>query len=122
MKLRIKGNSIRFRLAQGEVTRLAERGKIWAETDFGAARLRYGVEGSDLAVPQAEFAAGVLRLRVPAAELHHWATSDQVSLHAQQPLSKGALKLLLEKDFQCLQPREDEDESDLFPHPEAAGP
>jgi hypothetical protein len=30
------------------------------------------------------------------------------------------LKILVEKDFACLAPREGEDESDMFPHPKAA--
>ena len=32
----------------------------------------------------------------------------------------GSLRILVEKDFACLQPRAHEDESDLFPNPDAS--
>ena len=48
-----------------------------------------------------------------------WADSEQVSIEAVQTIDDGSeLKILVEKDFACLTPREGEDESDLFPHPE----
>ena len=38
----------------------------------------------------------------------------------EQVLDDGSnLKILVEKDFVCLTGRDDEDESDMFPHPEA---
>jgi len=46
------------------------------------------------------------------------AQPDEVSLQAEQPLGDGEnLKLLVEKDFRCLSPREGEDDADLFPNP-----
>jgi hypothetical protein len=47
-----------------------------------------------------------------------WATSEQVSIEANEALDDGdSLKILVEKDFACLAPREDEDETDMYPHP-----
>ena len=40
MKLRIRGNSIRLRLTQSEVRRLAEVGSVEEWTDFGGGRVR----------------------------------------------------------------------------------
>ena len=49
-----------------------------------------------------------------------WATSDQVSIDGEQVLVDGEkLNILVEKDFICLTGRDDEDESDMYPHPEA---
>jgi len=43
-----------------------------------------------------------------------------VSISGEQVLADGdQLKILVEKDFVCLTNREDEDESDMYPHPEA---
>ena len=49
-----------------------------------------------------------------------WATTEQVSIQGEQMLDDGGkLKILVEKDFVCLTGRDDEDESDMYPHPEA---
>jgi hypothetical protein len=42
-----------------------------------------------------------------------------VTLAHEQALPDGSLRITLEKDFACLAPREGEDESDNFPHPQA---
>ena len=48
-----------------------------------------------------------------------WVDSDEVSISSEQQLDQGGLlKILVEKDFACLAPREGEDESDMFPHPQ----
>ena len=47
-----------------------------------------------------------------------WAKTNEVSLHHVQ--DKGTdleCTILIEKDFQCLHQRHDEDESDNFPNP-----
>ena len=47
-------------------------------------------------------------------------STEQVAIAGEQRLDDGALlTLLVEKDFACLAPRPGEDESDMFPHPEA---
>ncbi len=120
LKLRIQDNSIRLRLTRGEVDRVQQEGQVSAATDFpGGARLEYALEASGAARhPEARFAAGRLLVSVPESAVQAWAGSDQVSLTGTQPLDGGeALKVLVEKDFQCLSPRAGEDESDMFPHP-----
>jgi hypothetical protein len=47
-----------------------------------------------------------------------WASTEQVSIAADESLDGGDfLKILVEKDFACLAPRDGEDEADMFPHP-----
>ncbi|WP_431196056.1 DUF7009 family protein, partial [Maribacter litoralis] len=43
MKIRIKGDSVRFRLTQTEVKSLSENGKIYDSTNFGSIKFNYGV-------------------------------------------------------------------------------
>jgi len=62
----------------------------------------------------------VLTVRVPAMDIENWAASEQVAIRSEQVLSDGdPLKILIEKDFACLAPRDGEDEADMFPHPNA---
>ena len=50
---------------------------------------------------------------VPIEIANQWTDSEEISLEGND----GELRLLIEKDFVCLKPRKDEDESDNFPHP-----
>ena len=120
MKLRVRDNSVRLRLTQGEVDRLREHGLVSARTGFpGGREFGYEVESSPASVtPAAFFSDNVITVRLPEATVLAWATTDQVSIDGEQILVDGnKLRILVEKDFACLAPREGEDESDMFPHP-----
>ena len=122
MKLRIKDNSIRLRLTRGEVETLRESGIVEAITGFpGGRSLQYRVESSPASVkPAAFFSDNAVTVRLPEAAVLAWATTEQVSLPGEQILDDGdTLQVLVEKDFACLTPREGEDESDMYPHPDA---
>ena len=122
MKLRIRDNSLRLRLTRTEVGALRAEGRVSAATAFpGGGTLEYAVETDEgIEDLTAAFSDGSIALRVPAADARRWADSDSVSLSAQQALGGGhSLALLVEKDFACLAPREGEDESDMYPHPQA---
>ena len=123
MKLRIRDNSIRLRLTRGEVDKLRESGIVSAKTGFpGGRAFRYRVESSPASVnPAAFFSDNAMTVRLPESAVLAWATTEQVSLPGEQVLDDGAmLRILVEKDFACLAPREGEDESDMYPHPSAA--
>ena len=81
----------------------------------------YVLESSPATVkPEAHISNNVLTVRIPEAEILGWANSDEVSISASQILDGGdQLSILVEKDFACLAPREGEDETDMYPHPEA---
>ena len=122
MKLRIRDNSVRLRLTRGEVDSLRLQGVVSATTGFPGGRdFRYRVESSPAIVnPAAFFSENTISVRLPEAAVLAWATSEQVSMPGEQVLDDGAkLNILVEKDFACLAPREGEDESDMFPHPDA---
>ena len=80
----------------------------------------YMLESSSAIVkPEAYVSNNVLTVRVPQMDIRRWARSEEISIQSEQLLDDGDhLKILVEKDFHCLSPREGEDESDMFPHPE----
>ena len=120
MKLRILDNSIRLRLTRSEVTALSRDGMVTARTEFpGGRSFTYVVESSPASVaPGAFFSNNVMTIRLPETAVLAWAASEQVAIDGEQRLDDGGvLHVLVEKDFACLAPRADEDESDMFPHP-----
>jgi hypothetical protein len=120
VKLRIKGDSLRLRLSQGEMRALAEQGEVEDRVSFpGGAGLRYRlrVDGNGTVI-SASYAQNLIDILVPRALADRWCGTELVTLSASQPLAAGELRLVLEKDWACLAPREGEDESDNFPHPQ----
>jgi len=122
VKLRIRDNSIRLRLMRGEVDTLRGVGLVTSATEFpGGRTFRYCVESSPASVnPAAFFSDNEIIVRLPETTVLAWAGSEQVSISGEQVLANGEnLKILVEKDFVCLTERDDEDESDMYPHPDA---
>ena len=119
MKLRIKGHSVRLRVSRSELDQIGRGDDVIEKTCFGRTTLSVSL-GVDAASDQiaATFENNSIRVRIPSALAHSWVHSDEVSLRETQKTPEGELQLLVEKDFQCLSPR-DEDESDLFAHPKA---
>ncbi len=123
MKLRIKGNSLRLRLSRSDVDNLAANGCIEEQTTFGPApdqSLYYRIEKGEDKIVTGRFENGHIVVSAPAAIVDEWAYSEQLGFSGRQSLEDGStLDILVEKDLTCLKPREDEDESDSFPQPEA---
>lgn len=122
VKLRIKDNSIRLRLTQSEVDKLRDTGIVASTTGFpGGHALNYRVESSPASVnPAAFYSDNAVTIRLPESTVVAWAATEEVSMAGDQLLDDGGrLQILVEKDFACLTEREGEDESDMFPHPEA---
>jgi len=122
MKLRIRGNSIRLRLTQSEVSQLAAEGHVENAISFGNSELRYIIASvGDEQELNADFRDNEIVICVPAADVMKWAASEQVVIEARQTVDEGDLHILIEKDFACLKPREGEDDADTYAHPLAAG-
>ena len=119
MKLRIKGASLRLRLTQGELARLGSGETLEEQVPFPGGALRYRLRRAPVARIEADFGAAGIEVRVPEAEAARWCGTDLVTLSAEQGGPGGTLRVTLEKDFACLAPRSEEDESDNFPHPQA---
>jgi uncharacterized protein DUF7009 len=124
MKLRIKGDSLRLRLTQGEVRQLDETGSVEDRIRFGAGaaltyRLKRDVASSDV---RATFANGTVEVRLPEKAALAWCQTDEVTLSGSQPAAADAeLRIVVEKDWRCLTAREGEDESDHFANPNESG-
>ena len=107
---------------RGEVEMLHREGLVSASIAFpGGRELGYSVESSPASVnPAAFFSGGQIVVRLPETAVLAWATTEQVSIQGEQVLADGEkLKILVVKDFVCLTGRDDEDESDMYPHPHA---
>jgi Family of unknown function (DUF7009) len=122
VKLRIRGNSIRLRLSRTEVDRVASEGWVEDSTAFPAgAVLGYRLEVAASLAPSATLEGTVLSVAIPKPSLERWLAPDEVSIAAEQALpGGGTLKILVEKDFECLSPRDEDDSSDLFTNPAKA--
>lgn len=121
MKLRIRGNSLRLRLTQREVKTLVSHGEVAERIEFGIGNaLDYHLGMSETATEcHAVLGASGIVVFVPASVATRWASSDDISIEAAQPLSNNrSLKILIEKDFACPVDRPGEDDSDAFPHPD----
>ncbi|MBC7545244.1 MAG: hypothetical protein H7338_21165 [Candidatus Sericytochromatia bacterium] len=121
MKLRIKGNSIRLRLTRGEVDRFRETGQVADAIAFGPGpeqRMTYVLATAEVPHVQAGFAGRTISVWVPPELGRAWATSEQVGFEGEQSVGNGdTLRLLIEKDFHCLAPRDGEDDSDAYANP-----
>lgn len=119
MKIRIKGNTIRFRLTKTEVDTLCKEGYIEEITDFGDHTFCYAVQRKAIPTMEATFSENKLTLAISEDKVTNWETNQQVGFEHAMPVGDNkTLELLLEKDFACLDERL-EDQSDNYPNPKA---
>ena len=116
MKLRIRGNSIRLRLTKGEVERVAAGETIEEIVELYPMPLTYSLVPREAVKLEAVFDGGSLAVTVPEHQAAAWASGDAVGMEEVS----GGVRLLIEKDWACVKPRADDDESDMFEHPEAS--
>ena len=116
MKLRMHDNSLRLRLSQSDVARLRDTGMVEEVVVVPArqASLLYAIETGALDEATATFDDAKIRVTLPTRAAKQWMESDQTGIEA----STGTLRLLIEKDFQCLH-RAAAPGEDAFPNPMA---
>jgi hypothetical protein len=121
MKLRIKGNSIRLRLSQTEVKTFGETEICYDNIAFGENVLTYQLHMAEVDSVSAEFGNNTIEIAVPYELAEEWVKDDEmVGFEYNQSFENGEeLFILVEKDFQCLSDRKNEDESDNYPNPNA---
>lgn len=121
MKIRIQGNSIRLRLSQTEVREFGDSGRVSCAVQIGnlpQETLHYSIEKGNYPNIQAMYAMNEIRVLVPNQAGKEWADSETIGLENIMNLGNGhSLRILIEKDFQCLNPRTGEDDLDTFPNP-----
>jgi hypothetical protein len=124
MKLRIKGNSLRLRVAPSEVRQLLGDGTIREYVQLTANpkdRLTYAVISSlSGATTTVAYQSGNITVSVPEIQLKNWARSEEVGVYAHVALGDDqGLFVVIEKDFACLD-RSDGENEDTFPNPNLA--
>jgi hypothetical protein len=120
MKLRLQGNSLRLRLRQGEVRRLVERGIVEERTEFGESAFVYALSVTDAADISANIRQNRIEISVPRGVARQWASGEEVGIEASQPTPGGkALRILVEKDFECIDAPPGESQEDAYPNPRA---
>jgi hypothetical protein len=124
MKLRLLDDSIRLRLSRSEVVAAHEQGVVEGQTRFpDGSVFRFALEAlPSTSGARACYVGDRMVVQLPAAEISAWASDDTaVSLRGELSLPVGGpLKLLVEKDFRCKSPRDDEEQSGLFTNPEGS--
>jgi hypothetical protein len=112
MKIRIKGNSLRYRLTRTDVERFAREGYLEETTDFGPTRLTYSLLHTATGHLSACYENNHITLYMPARMAREWISTDKVGFENNE----DGLYLLIEKDFKCLD-NVAEDQSDNYPNP-----
>ena len=122
MKLRLRENSIRLRLLQSEMNTLGEGGFVAETIVFSAnQKLTYWLKISkDASEIFARFENEEIIVEIPTQAARDWIETDLVGLEYEQKIDEAAkLKILIEKDFVCVERPFDADNADAFPHPKA---
>ncbi len=112
MKIRIKGNSLRYRLTRPDISALAVDGSLCEQTDFIGKSLIYALTTTQNDAMTAEFIDNTITLYLPKIMLDKLVNTEIVGFNG----SNGKLILLVEKDFTCLD-NVAEDQSDNYPNP-----
>lgn len=120
MKLRIKDDSVRFRIPPSGVKTLIATGCLSSQVRFSLSPLHtltYSIVlDGQVNGPVLEYVENQIVARLPVNDTIHWAQSDAIAIHHSAMLAPGAnLTLLIEKDFACL----DLSDEDTFPNPNA---
>lgn len=122
MKVRIKGNSIRYRLTKTEIDNFGKLGFLEEKTEFlNGPSFRYRLENKvGIENMEASFSGNMICIFVPENIAAEWTTTDVVGFDNKMNIGDGKeLFLLIEKDFVCLD-HSFEDQSDNYENPNKA--
>lgn len=117
MKIRIYNDTLRLRVDRSETEQIGRGETVTGVTHFASSQtFTYQLGTRNIEKISAQFADGVIEVTLPLATAKHWSGDEtEVSIEAHD----GDLSLLIEKDFECLDPREGEDQSNRFKNPKA---
>jgi hypothetical protein len=123
MKLRIKGNSLRLRVSRSELARFQAEGRIEETIHFSAdpeATLTYTLESALGPSPvTVRYGSRELTVILSQDRARIWEAQSEVGVYANLDLGPaGSLEVAVEKDFACLD-RRDDDNADTFVNPVA---
>lgn len=121
MKIRIQGNSLRYRLREPEVAEFKRAGRVSEAIQLGPGaddQLRFVLQASaDNSTITVLCSGKTTTICVPLPVAHKWTDTDLVGFDAAIEAGAGKpLKILVEKDFKCLNGPEEENEG-AYPNP-----
>lgn len=120
MKVRITNNKIRYRLKQPEVALFATSGLVTETLAFGSEdseKIKFTLQTSDNTNISVGFQNNHTVIYVPATLAEEWTTTEQVGFEAEIINDKNIkITVLVEKDFVCMDGREEENEGS-YPNP-----
>jgi hypothetical protein len=121
MKLRLQSNSIRLRLKRSEVDRFLRTGRVEERIMSGLSdheSFHYLLEATDtVSAPEGSIGPGSVVVQVPIADALRWALTNKIGLEGEQAIDGNiSLRILIEKDFACLDGTEQQN-ADTFPNP-----
>lgn len=123
MKLRIKGQSIRLRVSRSELARILDKGSVEETIQFTPApesKFTYALGSADQATPiKVQYEPQSLTITLSRDQVLGWGAENEVGIYSTLDLGvAGALEVVIEKDFACLD-RSDEENEDTFANPHA---
>ena len=118
MKIRIKGNSLRYRLTKSDVVLLTRNGQVTESIHFGSASLQYELVVTKADHLSAAFHDNCITVYFPSSWLNDWVNTEAVGFTQIVDINNTpeGLTLVIEKDFTCLD-KVSEDQSDNYPNP-----
>jgi hypothetical protein len=117
MKIRIKGDTIRFRLTKTEVATLCAIGYVEEITHFGEQDFKYAIQSKNMESLEASYKQDTILLSISDQLIKGWDINETVGFETSMSVDANkTLHLLIEKDFVCLDERI-EDQSDNYPNP-----
>ena len=120
MKLRVRDQSVRFRLSPEDVAALGRGESVIAVLRLGPdLHISYGLRVCSEEVISVEQVQSGVIIECPRGSIERLAHTEEVGFERVIKLAGGdSLSVLVEKDFQCLIPR-GEDDGTTFPNPNA---
>lgn len=118
MKIRIKGNSIRYRLTKSEVAIFCATGYFEDYTQFIETTFTYALRINDaIKAMDAIYKENKICIQIAKELIKDWASNNKIGF--QHDIALGTCKvlsILVEKDFICMDCTT-EDQSDNYPNP-----
>ena len=116
MKLRFRNNSVRLRLNQREVEKIAAGSPLEEQVAFPEGKVfSYILETVPEAEPDVSFKHGVIRVCAPALTIKEWAANESIGIYFDFPVSASVLKVAIEKDLECTDGPPEERDPNAFP-------
>jgi hypothetical protein len=120
MKIRIKGNHLRFRLRQYDLATLCNSGSVIERIEFGETadeQISFSLQISNDEKMGIVYKNNRVHILIPKNVLDEWTNTEQVGIAADLATGMNrTVSVLIEKDFACLDATE-EDNTGTYPNP-----